>query len=214
MSVVLERRVHAIEKWLEKTAYAQFQYQMKLDTFHDEMADFKDEMADFKDEMSVYKDEARREIREMNRKWGELANKMGTIVEDIVLPNLPGILREHFGVEETVMVAPRIRRRHPLDRSRTREFDTVIVTDDTVFLNETKSSMRMSHIEHFAGNYHEVTEYFPEYADYTVIPIMSSLYIPPEMVAALTERGIFAMGMGEDNMELLNATELGRPGVS
>ncbi|MEX2444121.1 MAG: hypothetical protein WD492_10970 [Alkalispirochaeta sp.] len=209
-----------VEKWLEKTAYAQFQYQMKLDAFHDdmqdfknEMQDFKDEMQDFKDEMARHRDDQRREMREMNRKWGELANKMGTIVEDIVMPNLPGILRDHFGVEDSVTTAPRIRRRHPTDRSRRREFDAIIVTEDTVFVNETKSTVRFSDVERFADNYREVLEFFPEYADYTVVPIMSSLNIPPDIVAALTARGIFAMGMGEDNMVLLNAEELGRPAV-
>lgn len=228
MSVELETRVHAIEKWLEKTAYAQFQYQMKLDGLHDEMQvfkdemqdfkdemkDFKDEMKDFKKEMADYKEEGRRERREMNVKWGEIANKMGTIVEDIVIPNLTGILREHWGITETVLVAPRIKRRHPTDRSRSREFDGIIVTDDMVLINETKSTLRIADIDKFAADYREVIEYFPEYADHTVVPVMSSLYIAPDIVSALTERGIFALGMGDENMELLNAADLGRPRIS
>jgi phage-related minor tail protein len=235
MSTTLEGRVTTVERWLEKTVYAQFEYQMKLDTFHEEMrefkdemtdfkremtdfkremAEFKDEMAEFKDEMAEFKDEQRRDRREMNVKWGELANKMGTIVEDIVMPNLPGILRNHFGVDQPLMTAPRIRRRHPGDPSRLREFDAVIVTEDTVFINETKSTVRFADIERFAASHREVLEYFPEYAGYTVIPIMSSLHMPTEIVAALTERSIFAMAMGEENMALLNAAELGRPGAT
>jgi hypothetical protein len=221
MSTTLEGRVTTVERWLEKTVYAQFEYQMKLDTFHDEMREFKDEMTDFKREMTdfkremaEFKDEQRRDRREMNVKWGELANKMGTIVEDIVMPNLPGILRNHFGVEQPLMTAPRIRRRYPGDPSRLREFDAIIVTEDTVFINETKSTVRIADIERFAASHREVLEYFPEYAGYAVIPIRSSLNMPTEIVAALTDRGIFAMGMGEENMALLNATELGRPGVA
>lgn len=221
MSTTLEGRVTTVERWLEKTGYAQFEYQMKLDTFHDEMREFKDEMTDFKREMTdfkremaEFKDEQRRDRREMNVKWGELANKMGTIVEDIVMPNLPGILKNHFGVEQPLMTAPRIRRRYPGDPSRLREFDAIIVTEDTVFINETKSTVRIADIERFAASHREVLEYFPEYAGYAVIPIMSSLNMPTEIVAALTDRGIFAMGMGEENMALLNATELGRPGVA
>ena len=253
MPTRLETKVHAIEKWIEKTAYAQWQYQMKLDKFHDEIQEFKDdtqlfkdevrefkedtqrfkdEMREYKEDTQRFKDEVReykesgqrfhddtnkfieeqkRERREMNRKWGELANKMGTIVEDIVLPNLPGILRKHFGVDEAVMTAPRIKRRHPEDRSRVREFDAVVVTEDGIFVNETKSSLRMSDIERFDANYREVIEYFPEHAQLQVVPIMSALYIEPTMLNTLTERGIFAMGLGDENMELLNATELGRP---
>jgi hypothetical protein len=32
--------------------------------------------------------------------WGELANKMGTLVEDIVAPNIPRIAKRYFGAEE------------------------------------------------------------------------------------------------------------------
>lgn len=107
------------------------------------------------------------------------------------------------------MLAQRMRRRHPGDRSRTREFDLIAVTDDTLFVNETKSTVRPSGVERFADSLPEILAFFPEYAGYTVVPIMSSLSIPPEMVAALTARGIYAMGMGPDAMELLNAAELG-----
>jgi hypothetical protein len=223
MASTMETRMVEVEKWLEKTAYSQFQFQMKMDSFHDEMRDFKDkmdsfhdemrefkdEMSEFKDEMSQFKTEQQRDTREMKRAWGELANKMGTIVEDIVVPNIPRILRDHFGVEELVMMAPRIRRRHPEDRARTREFDVLALTEDTLFVNETKSTIRLSDIKTFAENYREVVEYFPEYRAYTVIPIMSSLSILPELIHAMTKEGIYAMGMGEDNMELLNGEELG-----
>ena len=38
--------------------------------------------------------------KEMNKRWGELANKMGTLVEDIVAPNISGIAREYFGCSD------------------------------------------------------------------------------------------------------------------
>ena len=38
--------------------------------------------------------------KDWNKKWGELANKLGTIVEDIVAPNLPRIAREYLGCGE------------------------------------------------------------------------------------------------------------------
>ena len=47
-------------------------------------------------EMRLFRDE-------MNRRWGELANKMGTLVEDIVYPELPFALKRRFDLEVDVV---------------------------------------------------------------------------------------------------------------
>ena len=54
----------------------------------------------FKEEMRVFKDEVNEDRKRMNKMWGEFANKMGTLVEDIVAPNIPGIAKRYFGAEE------------------------------------------------------------------------------------------------------------------
>ena len=64
--------------------------------------------------------------REMDRKWGDLANKLGTVVEDIIAPGLPGVLRSCFGVDPDEIYV-RYRIRHPRTRDRVREFDIVAV---------------------------------------------------------------------------------------
>ena len=130
-----------VERWLQKTAYAQFEFQMNLDASREEMREQREER---QRELETQKAENRDIIRGMNQRWGEIANKMGTIVEDIVAPNIPRILRE----------------------------------------------------------------YFPEYATYTVVPIMSTLNISTEHLSALTDRGIYAMAMGDQTMDLLNAEEI------
>ncbi len=83
-----------------------------------EMRDFRREMSEFKDEMSVFKDGMRRfreasesDRKAMNKRWGDLADKMGTLVEDIVAPNMPGVQREFFGLVEPGLMAVRVRRR-------------------------------------------------------------------------------------------------------
>lgn len=53
-------------------------------------------MARFEQEMREFKEESRQARRAMNKQWGDLANKMGTILEDIVAPNLRRLAREHF----------------------------------------------------------------------------------------------------------------------
>lgn len=161
--------------------------------------------------MVEMREDSARERRDAWRQWGKLANKMGTIVEDIVAPNLPRIVREHFGVTEILESAQHVRKRHPTEKGREREFDVIIATADTLFVNETKSTIRTGDVESFAAALSQVPEYFPHYAHLNVVGIMSALAIPPSIIDELTARGIFAMVAGDDTMELANAEALGRP---
>ena len=152
------------------------------------------------------RDDAVRAQEEMNKRWGELANKMGTVVEDIVAPSVRRLARELFDCGDEVLFSPRLSRRHPQDRSRTREFDALYVGTRAVLLNETKSSPRSSDGRKFAEFVRrgEFAQYFPEWAELTIVPVFSSLSIPPDMVTYLTRQGIFALGMGPTAMQVLN----------
>lgn len=164
------------------------------------------EMSAFKDEMSAFKDEVRCDQRAMNKRWGEIANKMGTIVEDIIYPSARRIAREHFGApEEMEFEAQRIlRRRAPGDR---REFDGVLAWEGHVLLLEAKATVKLEYLMAFdafvrAG---EFFGYFPEYAGRRLIPVFAALSLEQGEVDWLSERRLYALAMGEDAMELLNA---------
>ncbi|OHC01083.1 MAG: hypothetical protein A2Z57_10825 [Planctomycetes bacterium RIFCSPHIGHO2_12_39_6] len=172
--------------------------------FKDEMREFKDEMKEFKDEMKEFKDEMREDRRNMNKKWGEIVNKMGTLVEDIIAPNIPRIAREYFKCEDMEFFGLRVTKRNSKDKSKSREFDIIAVCGDTVIINETKSSPRVDYINEFLEILKEVCEYFPEYESKKIIPIFSSLYIPENVVTYLTKVKIYAMAMKDDVMDLLN----------
>src|SRR3990170_3732993 len=172
--------------------------------FKDEMREFKDEMKEFKDEMKEFKDEMREDRRNMNKKWGEIVNKMGTLVEDIVAPNIPRIAREYFKCEDMEFFGLRVTKRNSKDKSKSREFDIIAVCGDTVIINETKSSPRVDYINEFLEILKEVCEYFPEYESKKIIPIFSSLYIPENVVTYLTKVKLYAMAMKDDVMDLLN----------
>jgi hypothetical protein len=94
-----EDRVSELERMMKDLAYAHMQTEMSLDSLCKEIRAFKEEMRGFKDEMRGFKDETRADRKSMNKQWGELANKMGTVVEDIVAPNIPRIAREYFHCE-------------------------------------------------------------------------------------------------------------------
>ena len=149
---------------------------------------------------------AARERREMNKRWGELANKMGTVVEDIVAPSVRRLAREVFDCGDLQSFITRGSFTRSDDRSRTREFDALYVGSRAVLLNETKSSPRAGDARAFTEFLRsgEFALYFPEYKDLPIIPAFSSLSIPDDMVTYLTRRGIYALAMGDEAMQVLN----------
>ncbi|MBM4141341.1 MAG: hypothetical protein FJ242_07655 [Nitrospira sp.] len=146
----------------------------------------------------------RENIKEMNKKWGELASKMGTLVEDIVAPNIGGIVKRYFGCADFDFFAIRVKKRNTKDRNKTREFDVIAVCDDKVIVNETKSTPRITYIDDFIAVLKEFHDYFPEYDGKKVIPVFASLYLQDDVVNYLSKNGIYAMAMKDDTMDLLN----------
>ncbi len=146
--------------------------------------------------------------KEMNKKWGDLSNKMGTIVEDMVDPSIPQIIRNFFRDDEPDLFAVRVMKRNSADPGRRREFDVIAMTERNFYVNETKSNLRSEYIGKFIEMLGEIRDYFPEIGDRRIIPIFSSLHIPEDTMTYLTRSRIYAMGMGEDTMTLLNFGEL------
>jgi hypothetical protein len=225
----LEEKVDNLETYIAQLAYEQmkteivvrdfkkemleFKDEMKefkdeMKEFKDEMKDFKNEMKDFKDEMLEFKVEMKGFKKESNKMWSDLANKMGTIVEDIVAPNLPRIAQEYFGCNAKMRSMIRVKQFNTIDNSKKREFDIIIVTEDKLIINETKSTSRIHYIDDFIDVLKEIFDYFPEYKDKKLIPVFSSLQIPDEVVKYLTKNNIYALGMKDDTMTILNAGEL------
>lgn len=193
-----------LAEYIKNIGNAQMQTEREIREFKEEVKEFKDEMKEFKDEMKEFKDEMREDRRNMNKKWGEIANKMGTVVEDIVAPNIPRIAQEYFQCEDAEFFGLRVTKRNSKDKSRSREFDIIAVYDDKILINETKSSPRIDYINEFIEVLKEVYDYFPEYKGKRIIPIFSSLYIPENVVTYLTKVKVYAMAMRDDVMELLN----------
>ncbi len=156
------------------------------------------------EELALYREEARIERIEMNKRWGEIANKMGTLVEDMVAPNIKGIAKTYFACNDLEDFMLRRQKRHSKDRSKRKEFDIIALCDDKVILNETKSTARKSYVDEFIVTIKEFFDYFPEYEGKRIIPIFASLYISDDVITYLTDREIYAMAIKEDTMDLLN----------
>jgi len=187
--------------------------------FKNEMKVFKDEMKAFKDEMRTFKDltersieELKRNVKELNRRWGDLSKRLGMIVEDMIAPVLPEIAKRYFKCDSIEDFSVRRRKTKPGDTSRIREFDVILVCRDKVLLNETKATPRYEYVKDFVEfvKSGEFFEYFPEYEGKEFIPIFSSLHLPDDIVSYLTEKGIYAMGMRGDTMDILNFEEVSK----
>ncbi len=155
------------------------------------------------------REEARRERRELARQLGDISNRLGTIVEDVIAPSLRRMAEREFDLGEIEFFTRRAEKYHPLTNQR-REFDVLIVGRKAVLLNETKSTARPDFVKEAVGFLRsgEFFEYFPEYLGRPLIPVFSSLYIPDDIVAYLTHQGIYAVGMGEETMQVLNLDEV------
>jgi len=99
-------------------------------------------------------------------------------------------------------------RRHPVRAGVNGEFDTLVVGPDLVILGEAKSTPSLEYVSDFAEKTRQFFEFFPEYRGRRLIAVFGSWAIPENLVAALTARGIYAMRMGDDTMELANAEAL------
>ncbi len=133
---------------------------------------------------------------------------MGTLVEDIVAPNIEGLALNYFGCKTISTFAPRIKKNNRKDNSRLQEFDCIVICDNFIIVNNTKSTPTVEDINKFIELLKEIFDFFPEAEGKKVIPIFASLYIPKEIVTYLTRKKIYALAMGNDTMDLLNGEEL------
>jgi len=153
--------------------------------------------------MKEFKDES-------NKQWGRLANKLGSVVEDIVAPNIPEIAKNYFNCQEIdrYLVQPYVR--STKDPNKRREFDVVVSCEDYVFLTSSKATVSAQTIDEFVEflNSGEFVDYFPEYREKILIPIMSSLRITDNLVTYLTRKNIIALIMSGYTMIPINIDDV------
>ena len=158
--------------------------------------------------MTRFEKEMRASKREMDKKWGDLANKMGTIIEDILAPNLRRLAIEHFRFETILDFMIRRSRRQPGHSEIESEFDTIVVGPEAVILGDAKSTPSLEYADEFAAKVRVFFDFFPEHQGKRLIGIMGSWAMADTVVDRLTSHGLYAMRMGEDTMELANAAAL------
>lgn len=203
-----EERHRAAEERQKAAEGRQVAAEERQHAAEERFARFQDEMRAFKDEMRVFREEMRQARKELDKKWGDLANKMGTIVEDILAPNLRRLAREHFRFVTIEDFMIRRSRRRPTPPGEESEFDTLVVGPEALILGEAKSNPSLEYADEFAAKTATFFDFFPEYRGRRLIPVFGSWAIPDRVVDRLTAHRIYAMRMGEETMELANAAAL------
>ncbi len=148
--------------------------------------------------------ENKRQQAELNKQLGRLTDKLGRMVEDFVVPDLPRQLRLLAGLDddEPIVSTPHDRRLNP-NRNGGRqmiEIDAVVQSRTHVLFNETKSTLRPEHVNHFLEVMRDIRTYFPEHQGKTILAAMSSFSVAPEVVTHASRQGIIVFAIGEGIM--------------
>ena len=186
----------------------------EMRVFKDEMLAFKDEMRVFKDEMKAFKDEmldfkewSKRNIENLNRQWGNLANKLGTLVEDIFAPSIDMALEKYFGRRPSIVDVKKLVRKD----GKSLELDILALCPEErrAFVVEVKADPdRVDYIDLFLKKLEEIPVFLPELAAYTVVGIYAALNIREETVRLLTRKGLYAMVVRGDIVEIINFNQV------
>jgi hypothetical protein len=191
---------------LAELAHAQAETQSGMQRLERNLDRLSAEMREFKDEMSEFKDEMRASSKAADKRWGELSNKMGTLVEDIIAPGIPEVLRNLFQTDQEAEIIVRTRRRHRESGAR-REFDTVAWIDGYFLLSETKSRLTPGDIPEFLEILAQARSFFSEAQGRKVIGALATFYVDASLVAAIERAGLIAIGLDTGLLRLLNSTD-------
>jgi hypothetical protein len=145
VSAELEARVETLEELMADTLRVVRATSLQVDRLAREMSAFKEEM-------SAFREEERASRKEMNKRWGDLSASLGMLVENIVAPSVPRVLREVFGCpdEEVEYLLVRLKRKHPSRRGYNREFDTIAAGCGYVLIVESKTQLDTDAVGEFA----------------------------------------------------------------
>ena len=159
------------------------------------------------DEMRSFKDEMRDDRRDLNRQLGDIANAQGRLVEDLVAPSIPRVLRRLLDLPADAAIAPcgpRLRLRHPTDASRTRELDVVAGHDGVALVVEVKSQLAPEGVTRFASSLEDAHSFLAPLGIREVMGAVATLHADASIVAHASRLGILVLAVGDEMMEPKN----------
>jgi hypothetical protein len=200
MAVITERvdrLEEALAKFMEQTS-------MILAANREDIAEIRASNARTDRQLLEMQQQAEKERKEFNRQLAGISDRLGNLIEDMVAPNAPRIARTLFKDDEVQASAVRVRRRHASDPGRNIEIDLLVAGRRHLLVCEAKSSVTAEKAVAFLEKTRSITEFFPEFSGFTVLPLIASVAIESSLVAHLSRLHIYALGFGDETMEILN----------
>jgi hypothetical protein len=148
--------------------------------------------------------QAEKDRKDFNKRLAELSDSMGTLVEDMVVPNARRIASEIFPNDPVLRIVQRLRAVHPADRGRMIEIDLLVTGKEHLMIVEAKRRLTPEKIREFAGKVAAVPDFLPEYSGYVLVPVVASVTIESSVIAFLNRQKVYGVAMGDETMELIN----------
>ena len=155
-------------------------------------------------------DSLAKQVKETTKQMGEQSRRMGTLVEDIVAPDMLRILRQVANIPEEVEGIINVRHKefyggkelngHP----HMLELDAIARCGDYALINETKTTLRSEDVKDFVARLAIVRDYFPQLVGKKIIGAVSSLWIDESLRKQATRQGLLVLALGEGMLQLQN----------
>ncbi len=151
-----------------------------------------------------------KQIKQTTQQMGELSQRMGTLVEDMVSPDMLRILRQVASIPEEVpgIVNVRVKEFYPgkvlNGHTQMIEVDAIARCGEYVLVNETKTTFKVKHVDAFLKTLGQLRDYFPALVGQQIFGVISSLRIDPSVVTRASRQGLLVLSLGEGMLELQN----------
>ncbi len=155
-------------------------------------------------------DSLAKQVKQTNKQMGDLSTKMGTLVEDMVSPDMLRLLREVANIPEEVdgSVNVRVQRlypgKHTNGQTHMIELDAIAECGEYVLINETKNTFRPEYVTDFIKRLGQLRDYFPEFRDKQILGSIASLRIDPSVITHASHQGLLVFTLGEGLLEMQN----------
>ncbi|MDM8519097.1 hypothetical protein QUF64_03555 [Anaerolineales bacterium HSG6] len=144
------------------------------------------------------------------KEMGEVSKRLGRIVEDIIAPDLPDMLRilVDCPADEEIAVNTNVQRLHPgkptSGQRQKVEIDAMAACGNYVLINETKSTLRTEHIQRLHELLTVARGYFPEYEHHQFIGCVASLHVGDDLIRYANRQGLVVLAMKEGLIKIVN----------
>ncbi len=151
-----------------------------------------------------------RQVLRLSKEMGRLSNKMGTLVEDMVSPDMLRILRQIANIPEDDFGTINVRVQQEFKGNKLNghppvmELDAIAKSGNYVLINETKATFRPEYVTHFLEKLAMIRDYFPEFTGKQVYAAIASLRIDPSLAKHAHDEGLLVLSLAEGMLEWQN----------